>query len=82
MSGKLHYVFSIVILESEEYIDKYSDHPFWRYIDANKKWTYVYEIPGEPPTELFDEKNKDELEKLIKVVNEDVPEIIKSFTFE
>jgi hypothetical protein len=42
----------------------------------------VITVKFRPPTELFDEKNKDELEKLIKVVNEDVPEIIKSFTFE
>jgi hypothetical protein len=71
-------IFSILILK-KEYGEDYIKESPWKYIDTNNGHVFAYVICGEPNNEIL--KNKDLLNLLSNMINQDVPQIIKSIKF-
>lgn len=73
-------VFSIDVYDKEIPPDVISENPFSQYIATHDGRTFAYTMPSEPAAELFEANNNDKLDFVTKMMNEDVPEVIKTFS--
>lgn len=70
-------IFSLVMTDMEEQAFKdYYEDSFVEFIKEVDGKSIGYSIPGEPPTELFEDDNKALLDEMIRMVSEDLPQII------
>lgn len=73
-------------LSEKEWRKEYEDSPFF-FLAAKKGWVFAAIHPGEPPSEFLlpDESDFDrnilELQWLMRMINEDLPTVLKSFRF-
>lgn len=72
-------IFSIIILK-KEYDKDYVKNTAYEYITTNNGHVIAYSIPTGPTTDLVN--NPTEMDILSKMINDDVPQIIKSIKFQ
>jgi len=78
INNKEYIAFTIYIIKGEIQSSDWQ-HPFWQYLAMGNGYTYVYGTPGELNAELVDGVHEKEKNEMIKLINYDVPKIVKSF---
>ncbi|SFI84009.1 hypothetical protein [Thermoflavimicrobium dichotomicum] len=79
---------SIFQIPSKEEWDKKGFGEIWNYIASKNGQTIAYQPSNEPPADYFDKSGnvkaevKDKFQKLTKMVNDDLPKVVKSIQFE
>lgn len=73
-------IFSIIILKPQ-YDEKYIKESEWKYIDTKNGKTFAYSMGEDASKELLDGNHENELNERGKMMDEDLPTIIKTLTF-